>query len=80
MNFNKCKRCGCFFVANSDTCPACTTKDNNDISTLNNYFAENETNNIVSVNDLSNITGISNKNLTRFIENKDFNFKNNIKL
>ena len=41
MNFNKCKRCGCFFVANGDTCPVCTTKDNNDISTLNNYFSEN---------------------------------------
>ena len=23
MNFNKCKRCGCFFVANGDTCPVC---------------------------------------------------------
>ena len=35
MNFNKCKRCGCFFVANGDTCPVCTKKDNSDISTLN---------------------------------------------
>ncbi len=78
MNFNKCKRCGCFFVATGDTCPACTTKDNNDISALNNYFAENE--NSVSINDLSNITGISTKNLTRYIEYGNFDFTKQIKL
>ena len=70
MNFNKCKRCGCFFVANGDTCPVCTTKDN--------YFSENE--NTVSINDLSSITGISTKNLTRYVNDNNFNFKKQIKL
>ena len=78
MNFNKCKRCGCFFVANGDTCPVCTTKDNNDISTLNNYFSENE--NTVSINDLSSITGISTKNLTIYVNDNNFDFKKQIKL
>ena len=72
MNFNKCKRCGCFFVANGDTCPVCTTKDNNDISTLNNYFSENENTHSISINNLSNITGISTKNLARFVDEKKF--------
>ena len=58
MNFNKCKRCGCFFVANGDTCPVCTKKDNSDISTLNSYFAENENTHSISINNLANITGI----------------------
>jgi len=70
MNFNKC--------TNGDTCPVCTIKDNNDISTLNNYFSENE--NTVSINDLSSITGISTKNLTRYVNDNNFNFKKQIKL
>jgi hypothetical protein len=61
MNFNKCKRCGCFFVANGDTCPVCTKKDNSDISTLNSYFAENENTHSISINNLANITGVSTK-------------------
>lgn len=76
MNFNKCKRCGCFFITDGDTCPSCTPKDNNEISTLNNFFSEN--NNKVTINELSSVTGISTKNLTRYLSCNDFNFKKQI--
>ena len=62
MNFNKCERCGCFFVTDGNTCPSCTPKDTNDISKLNNYFLENE--NKISLNELSFVTGISEKNIS----------------
>ena len=28
MQFNKCSRCGCFFVNSGDVCPNCAPKDN----------------------------------------------------
>ena len=77
MDFNKCNRCGCFYFTEGDTCPSCKTKDNNEISKLNNYFTEND-NTSVDVHELSYITGISIKNLSRFAENKKLGFKNKI--
>jgi hypothetical protein len=79
MNFNKCERCGCFFVTEGNTCPSCSPKDTNDIEKLNNYFIENE-NNTISLNQLSSITGISTKNISRYMTNKDFNYKKYIEL
>lgn len=76
MDFNKCKRCGCFFITNGDTCPSCTPKDNNEISKLNNFFLEN--NESVTINELSSLTGISTKNLSRHISCKDFDYKKQI--
>ena len=76
MNFNKCKRCGCFFISSGDTCPSCTSKDNNEISKLNEFFSENS--NAITLNDLSNVTGISTKNLSRDVSCKDFNFKKQV--
>lgn len=76
MNFNKCTRCGCFFITDGNTCPSCTQKDNNEISTLNNYFSENDTS--ITINELSSITGISIKNLSRYVSCKDFDFKKQI--
>lgn len=76
MNFNKCKRCGCFFISSGDTCPSCTPKDNNEISKLNEFFSENS--NAITLNDLSNVTGISTKNLSRYVSCKDFNFKKQV--
>ncbi|MBO5349058.1 MAG: hypothetical protein J6A89_04500 [Clostridia bacterium] len=76
MDFNKCKRCGCFFITDGETCPSCTPKDNNEIFKLNNYFLENE--NSVTIHELSSITGISTKNLSRFVSCKNFNFKKQI--
>lgn len=78
MNFNKCERCGCFFVTDGNTCPSCTPKDTNDISKLNNYFLENE--NKISLNELSFVTGISEKNISRYVANKNFDFKKKIEL
>ncbi len=77
MNFNKCMRCGCFFITNGDTCPSCTPKDNTEISKLNNFFLENE-NSSININELSSITGISTKNLLRYANNKNYNFKKKI--
>ena len=76
MNFNKCNRCGCFFVTEGNVCPSCAPKDSNDISKLNTYFTEN--NNPVTVNELSSITGISMKNLTRHISGNNFKYKKQI--
>lgn len=78
MNFNKCNRCGCFFITDGNVCPSCAPKDNNEISKLNNYFIEN--NNTITVSDLSSATGISTKNLSRFISDKNFEYKKQIKL
>lgn len=70
MNFNKCCRCGCFYISNSHVCPNCEPKDINDISTLKNYFNENGLPN--SMESLSSFTGISQKNVNRLIsENKE---------
>lgn len=77
MDFNKCKRCGCFYITDGDTCPSCTSKDNNEISKLNNFFLENE-NSSINVNELSSITGISIKNLSRYACSKNLNFKKKI--
>lgn len=78
MDFNKCKRCGCFFITNGDTCPSCTPKDTNELSKLNNFFSENKQ--PITMNELSNLTGISTKNLSRYISYKDFDYKKQIKL
>lgn len=70
MNFNKCCRCGCFYLSNSHVCPNCEQKDLNDISTLKNYFSENGLPN--SIESLSNYTSISQRNVNRLItQNKE---------
>lgn len=77
MEFNKCSRCGCFFVTEGDVCPKCRTKDGNEFSTLKTYVQENGFND--SLDTIANQTGISVKNLNRFIGYEDFkNLKNNI--
>ena len=84
MKFNKCNRCGCFFVTDSDVCPKCQVKDNSEINKLKNFF--DETDNLdISVDNISYATGISTKNLHRFLGSKTFadnffNDSNNIKL
>lgn len=78
MNFNKCERCGCFFITEGNVCPSCTPKDINELSKLNNYFTENAT--PITINELSTATGISQKNLSRFISGKNFEYKQQIKL
>lgn len=78
MNFNKCGRCGCFFVSDGNVCPSCAPKDSNELSKLNSYFSEN--NSVISMNDLSYATGISVKNLSRFVSEKNFEYKKQIQL
>lgn len=77
MDFNKCKRCGCFYITEGDTCPSCQTKDNNDISALNNYFIEHD-NASIRIDELSSATGISVKNLSRYASYKELDFKKKI--
>lgn len=66
MEFNKCSRCGNFFISNNDVCPKCEPKDTLEFETFKNYIEENGvTNNLET---LSSETGISTKNLNRFLD------------
>lgn len=70
MEFNKCSRCGAFYISNSNVCPNCQPKDNCEQLILKNYLAQNS--GPVSMETLSNDTGISMKNLNRFLQKDDF--------
>ena len=72
MNVNKCERCGCFFVANSDTCPNCQAKDKQDICKLKNFLVDSDES--VSAETLSYSTGVSLKNVNRLLQDKNFDF------
>ena len=76
MEFNKCSRCGNFFVSNDDVCPKCKTKDTLEFETFKTYIAENGINNNLDI--LSSETGISVKNINRYLNYTDSN--NNIQL
>lgn len=80
MQFNKCSRCGCFFMTNSDVCPNCQPKDICDMNKLKNYLEDNNPDS--PIEEISCQTGISIKNLHRFFQsdelaNYDFNKLNN---
>lgn len=66
MEFKKCKRCGCFFVSTNEVCEKCFEIDNNEVSKLKNFLAEN--NNVSSLQEISYATNISESNLNRHIE------------
>ena len=70
MELNKCKRCGAFFVSNNYVCPNCELKDNAELFKLKSFLEENDCPN--SMETLASNTGISVKNITRFLEQKDF--------
>lgn len=82
MEFNKCSRCGNFFVSKYDVCPKCITKDTLEFETFKTYVAENGINDNLDI--LSTETGISAKNLNRFLGYTDYanssNKTKNIKL
>ena len=78
MEFNKCTRCGNFFVSNNDVCPKCETKDTLEFQTFKAYIEENGITNNLDI--LSTETGISAKNLNRFIEYTNNQNENNINL
>ena len=84
MNFNKCERCGCFFVTNQNVCPKCEPKENFEMQQLKNYLSTHTTS---TVEDISTNTGISERNLDRFLKQDEFaqlmqsaNLNNNIKM
>lgn len=78
MEFNKCSRCGSFYISNNDVCPKCQAKDNLEFNAFQNYIEENGMNTNLDV--LSTETGISVKNLNRFLNYSDENQKPDIKL
>ena len=65
MEFNRCSRCGNFYLSNGNVCPKCSPKDNLEFSTFQSYVQENGLEN--SLDAISGDTGISVKNLNRFI-------------
>ena len=77
MEFNKCSRCGSFYVTDGEVCPKCSTKDSFEFSTFTSYIQENGFEN--SLNSISEETGISVNNLNRFMNYKNFEkFKNDL--
>ena len=70
MEFNRCSRCGSFYVSEGNVCPKCSTKDGFEFSTFQNYIKENGLEN--SLDTIAADTGISIKNLNRFIEYDEF--------
>ena len=77
MNFNKCSRCGNFYVSEGNVCPKCSPKDNRELSTFKEYIDANGLNN--SLDTISGETGISVKNLNRFLNYEGFEqYKQNI--
>ena len=69
MEFNKCCRCGCFYVSDGDVCPNCSSKDNFEYSTFKSYIEENGLSS--SLDSISNEIGISVKNLNRYLKNDE---------
>ncbi|MDO5556692.1 MAG: hypothetical protein Q4G05_00380 [Clostridia bacterium] len=72
MDSKKCVRCGCFFISDTATCPKCEQKDINEMSSLKSYLQTNSYPN--SIEDLSTKTGITLQNLSRFLDNENFNY------
>ena len=71
MEFNKCSRCGNFFLSNDDVCPRCKAKDTLEFETFKSYVLENGFNG--NMDFISSETGISEKNISRFLNYGDFN-------
>lgn len=70
MQFNKCCRCGCFFVSSGDVCPNCASKDNFEMQKLKNFLEDSDES--CSLESISYDTGISIKNLNRFLAKDSF--------
>ena len=71
MNFNKCSRCGSFYISNNDVCPKCETKDAFEFGQFKTYVEENGITNDLNI--LSSQTGISIKNLNRYMGYEGYN-------
>ena len=78
MEFNRCSRCGSFYISEGNVCPKCSTNDGLEFSNFKSYVQENGLEN--SLDTISGETGISVKNLNRFLEYEEFKgFKNTLK-
>ena len=66
MEFNKCSRCGNFYVSNDNVCPKCSAKDNLEFSTFKSYVEENGL--TQNLDTISGATGITVKNINRFLK------------
>lgn len=77
MNFNKCSRCGCFFMSDSNICPNCQPKEQYEMNQLKDFLEEHTSQ--INIDNLSDSTGISVKNLNRFLAQEQFaDFSNQI--
>lgn len=74
MEFNKCSRCGNFYLSNDDICPKCRPKDTLEYKTFKSYIEENGI--TANLDVLSNETGISPKNINRFLNYDNDNNSN----
>ena len=70
MEFNRCSRCGSFYVSAGNVCPKCNAKDGMEFSNFVNYVQQNGLND--SLDTISGQIGVSVKNLNRFLKYKDF--------
>lgn len=71
MEFNKCCRCGNFYVSNEDVCPKCKAKDNFEFGTFQSYIGEHGFDGNIDL--LAVNTGIASKNISRFVEYSGLN-------
>ena len=71
MEFKRCERCGCFFTSPDMVCHNCISKDKADVNKLKNFFEINPNMEVNSLNSISTETGISEKNLNRYMQDKN---------
>lgn len=76
MEFNKCSRCGNFFISDKDVCPKCITKDNLEFETFKTYIEENGISQNLDL--ISSETGITVKNINRFLNITENNINGGI--
>ena len=74
MEFNKCTRCGSFYLSNGNVCPKCSSKDKLEFSTFQNYIQENGLDE--NIDTIANETGISIKNINRFLTYENYENQN----
>lgn len=70
MEFNRCSRCGNFYVSQGNVCPKCSAKDNMEFSTFVDYIQKNGLTN--SLDSISGQIGVSVRNLNRFLNYDGF--------
>ena len=71
MEFNKCSRCGNFYISNDLVCPKCKAKDAFEFETFQSHIQENGL--TQNLDKISSQTGISVKNLNRFLDYSGYN-------